>query len=379
LGFLFPELLGSPLTPKRRQAIMASEKKDETERSRYLGLMQQAFERLKSPGKDREFSIVFANADPEAWSALIEGLINAGIVPVASWPIDTEMQSGMAKAGQARLKTSVWMACKPRLEAAPDAFLGDVMADMRPVVRERLLYFWSKGIRGSDFFISAIGPALSVFGRHPKVLKPDGSSVTVRGFLDLVRREATDVALEQVLSGADLGTIDPLTRQYVTWVWSYARAPLDAGEVIALCLATGSSYDDLVRPHSIAVATRDKSKKMVRLRTIKERAAEDEDLGQETGVRVGPLIDQMQFAASLWDRNATTDLATFRGSVGETRWGVLRTLGQAVAASLPEGDEDRRLILGLLGSNVMGIAAPKTNGRSIREKAAPYRERLPGM
>ena len=36
---------------------------------------------------------------------------------------------------------------------------------------------------------------------------------------------------------------------------------------------------------------------------------------------------------------------------------ALRTLGQAVAECLPEGDEDRRLINGLLGSNIMAAAA----------------------
>ena len=59
-----------------------------------------------------------------------------------------------------------------------------MLAEMRPVVRERLLYFWSKGIRGADFFISAIGPALSVFGRYERVLRPDGTTVTVRDFLN---------------------------------------------------------------------------------------------------------------------------------------------------------------------------------------------------
>ena len=40
------------------------------------------------------------------------------------------------------------MACRKQQEDAAEAFLGDVLAEMRPVVRERLLYFWSKGIRG---------------------------------------------------------------------------------------------------------------------------------------------------------------------------------------------------------------------------------------
>ena len=36
--------------------------------------------------------VVFAHTDPDAWATLIEGLLSSGLVPSASWPIDTEMQ-----------------------------------------------------------------------------------------------------------------------------------------------------------------------------------------------------------------------------------------------------------------------------------------------
>ncbi len=361
VGFLHPELLAMPLTPKKQQAIMASEKKkDPIERQRYVDMMKQAFlamaQSLMTGGST---GLVFAHTDPDAWATLIEGLLDVGLVPDASWPIDTEMQGKVTSLGQARLSTSVWMACRKREGEVRDAFLSDIIDDMRPVVRERLLYFWSKGIRGADFFISAIGPALSVFGRHARVLRPDGSEVSVRDFLDIVRRESTAVALEQVLHGADLGQVDTITRQYVTWVWSYSRAPLDAGEAIALCLATGAGYDEMTRPHCIATLAREKSKKFVRLRTIRQRAMDDDDLGYGSAARPTPLIDGLQHAAWLWGENLTDRLASYRGELGETRWNALRTLGQAVAECLPDGDEDRRIILGLLGSSVMAGPAPE--------------------
>ncbi len=52
------------------------------------------------------------------------------------------------------------------------------------------------------------------------------------------------------------------------------------------------------------------------------------------------------------------ELGAFRQELGETRWNALRVLGQAVAECLPDGDEDRRLIFGLLASNVRVPAAP---------------------
>ena len=220
----------------------------EAARRHYVTSMAKAFEAMaRSLQAGGLTGVVFAHTDPDAWSTLIEGLLEAGLVPDASWPIDTEMETKSTGLGQARLRTSVWMACRKREDEAGEAFLGDVLEEMRPVVRERLLAFWSHGIRGADFFISAIGPALSVFGRHQRVLRPDGGEVSVRDFLNIVRRESTVVALEQVLHGADLGVVDPITRQYVTWVWSYSRASLDAGEALALCLATGAPVR---RPHA---------------------------------------------------------------------------------------------------------------------------------
>ena len=368
VGWLHSDLLSLPLTPKREQVVMnvhaanGAEKggnRPEEARKRYVDGMAESFvamEQSLEPGGS--LGVVFAHTHPDAWSTLIEGLLGAGLVPNASWPIDTELQNKVSGIGQARLSTSVWMVCRKREAEAGEAFLGDVLEEMRPVVRERLLYFWSKGIRGADFFISAIGPALSVFGRYERVLRPDGGQVSVRDFLDIVRRESTDVALEQVLHGADLGVIDPVTRQYTTWVWSYSRAPLDAGEAIALCLATGASYADTIRAGSIAAEGREKSKKMVRLRTVRQRAMEDEDLGFGTAARPAPLIDQLQYAAWLWGQNRVDDLGGYRGSLGETRWAALRTLGQAVAGCLPDDDEDRRVIMGLLGSNVMAMVPP---------------------
>lgn len=370
IGFIHPDLLTLPLTPKREQAVMnvyanadlSGKERQQAARKHYVDGMASSFNAMAGSLESGGLTgVVFAHTDPDAWSTLIEGLLAAGLVPDASWPIDTEMETRTEGQGQARLKTSVWMACRKREEDPTEAFLGDVREEMRPVIRQRLLYFWSQGIRGADFFISAIGPALSVFGRHSRVLNVDDSEVSVRDFLDIVRRESTEVALEQVLQGADLGVVDSLTQQYVTWVWSYSRASLDAGEALALCLATGTRLDDVTRDHSIAVTAKQRSKKVVKLRTIAERGREDDDFGGESSSRTAPLIDQLQCAAWLWGQNQSDRLGKYRAALGESRWSALLTLGQAVASCLPEGDEDRRVILGLLGATVRPTEAPDPN------------------
>ena len=231
------------------------------------------------------------------------------LIPDASWPIDTELENKVSRPRSGPpLNIGVDGVHSAAIKRPQLRSSMTLSAEMRPVIRERLLYFWCKGIRGADFFISAIGPALSVFGRHTRVMYPDGTDVGVRDFLDLVRRESTEVALEQVLGGADLGQLDSLTRQYVTWVWSYSRAPLDAGEAIALCLATGADYGEVVREGSIAAEVKEKSKKMVKLRTIKERGDKEDELGISNGARPVPLIDELQHAAHLWFQNRPEQL-----------------------------------------------------------------------
>ncbi len=67
--------------------------------------------------------------------------------------------------------------CRKR-SAHDEGFLDDVEPDLKARLHERLDYFWSQGIRGADFFMSAIGPAVEVFGRHKRVLKLSGATHT---------------------------------------------------------------------------------------------------------------------------------------------------------------------------------------------------------
>lgn len=354
------DFLGLPLTPKKDQAIMASESGDRQERERYVRILTEAFAAAASNLSDANLmGVVFASAERDGWATLIESLLADELVPVASWPLDTESQSKLSSANRSDLKTSVWMACRNRDADSGVAFLDDLRVEVSREVQSKLLDFWRRGIRGADFFISAIGPALAVFGRHSKVLHPDGTEVSVREFLDIVRQESARVALQQVLHGENLGAIDPATRAYVMWVWSYGKAALDAGEAIAHCLATGADLGDITRPHAIAETAKDKSKKVVKLRSIATRAREDEELGGGNGARSTPLIDELQHAAHLWGAGkAANELPKYRATLGEERWKALRVLGQAVAECLPDGDDDRRIILGLLGSGAASGAAP---------------------
>ena len=85
---------------------------------------------------------------------------------------------------------------------------------------------------------------------------------------------------------------------------------------------------------------------------------DDGYLGLVSPARPTSLADQLQLAVWLWGQNLTAQLSAVGDELGETQWTALRTLGRGVAECLPNGDEDRRIILGLLSSIIMGTAPP---------------------
>ena len=61
---------------------------------------------------------VFANKETQAWEAMLAGLINAGWIVTASWPIDTESGNRPPCKGiLVALASSVHLVCRPQHHA----------------------------------------------------------------------------------------------------------------------------------------------------------------------------------------------------------------------------------------------------------------------
>jgi len=78
------------------------------------------------------------------------------------------------------------------------------LEDIETELRRYLKRFWAAGIGGADFFMSAIGPGLSVYSCYARVERYDGTRVEVSDFLDLVRHElSSTIYLAAVLDPHD--------------------------------------------------------------------------------------------------------------------------------------------------------------------------------
>jgi len=152
-----------------------------------------------------------AHTATSAWETLVGALIGAGFEVTASWPVDTETTSRREWLGGAVLSATIFLVCRKRLNETI-GYLDEVLPEMREAVRRALARFWAAGIGGADFFISAIGPALSVYSKHREVRYSSGQTVSVASFLTLVRQAVVDFSLERALAGVDVGEVDRETQ-----------------------------------------------------------------------------------------------------------------------------------------------------------------------
>jgi len=248
VGDLYPEAFQWTLTPKDEEAVVnparfgGGKKGEQIAQAHYQRLMQKSFEEIYRVLKPEGMAVVmFTHRSTEAWERLIQSLLDAGLYPTASFPVHTEMESSTHQRGKGAIRSTILMACRRRPENAPIGWYAQVRAEMEQVIPQRLKEFWDAGIRGADFFISAIGPSVGVFGRFRKVMRPDGREVSVGELLDEVRTIVTSFALERL----GLSRLDEPTRFYVLYRWAYGGDELEFDEANKLAKSVGAELDRL--------------------------------------------------------------------------------------------------------------------------------------
>ena len=342
IGDLYPDLFATPLTPKSEEMVADASKAGGMENAtrRFEDMLTQAFREIHRVLKpDGIAVIVFAHKTTEAWETVINALLEAGLYMTASWPIHTEMQARLRAQESAALASSIYMVCRKRTASEVGEY-PKVRKEIDARVRQKLAQFWEEGIRGADFFMSAIGPAVEAFGKYARVEKLSGERVSVAELLEYVRMVVAEFALERVLGSAQLGGVDAPTRFYLLYRWTYNHARVPFDEARKLAQGLGLELTALWGEGGLI----EKHKDYISVPTPLDRARSEKFTNETT---FATIIDALHYALWLWERNAQKRLqehlaATYGGS--ETFWQV----AQAIAEVLPEGDKEKQLLQGLL-------------------------------
>jgi putative DNA methylase len=350
VGDDYPEAFVTEVTPKDEELVQESVYHGGTRRAAkqfYEDGMARAFKEMHQVLKPNGVAVImFAHRKSSAWETLVGALIRAGFQVTASWPLNTEgrrLQSYRAVA----LASSVYLVCRKRpANDRETGYLEDIEVELRQNIRRYLERFWAAGIGGADFFMSAIGPGLSVFSRYAKVERYDGSRVRVSEFLDLVRHEVASFAIERIVGQQGFDErLDAPTQFYLLWRWGYSNWDVPDGEALLLSTAVGIDLKLLMGRLSLV----NKIKGKLRLLGPAARADKLDKVTQR--VQAGgavPLIDVIHKACLLWQDDNREDLSGLIAAHGGDMWPV----AQAIVELLPKNNSERNALMSLLGTRL---------------------------
>jgi putative DNA methylase len=257
---IYPELLGTLLTPKSDELIATP--------YRFDGDKHQAEIHFETG-----FAKVFANASAQAadttpmtifyafkqsetdesedgtrqgrastgWEKMLEGLLRSGVQVTGTWPMRTELGNRMLSSGTNALASSIVLVCRRRpLSAGVTDRRGFIQA-LKGKLVHALRDLQSGAIAPVDLAQAAIGPGMAVFSSFAKVVEPSGEPMRVRTALALINQVLDEVSAEQE------GEFDEDTRWAIAW---YAENGMDEGSygrADDLSRAKNVSVDGLVR------------------------------------------------------------------------------------------------------------------------------------
>jgi len=182
--------------------------------------------------------IVYAHKSTQGWETLVNSLLDSGLIMTGAWPINTEMQARLRARESATLASSIYIVAR-KMKREQTGFYQEVRQAIEEHLNKKLERLWQEGIGGADFFISAIGSAIEVFGKYEKVMDYEGNIVRADRLLEDVRKIATEFAVRQILHNGFTGEISDLTRFYVLYRWNYGNAKVHFDEARKLAASCG--------------------------------------------------------------------------------------------------------------------------------------------
>ena len=303
-GHVFPELFRRRLTDKDNEAVANP--------ARFQG---QKGARVLKP--DGIMTLMFTHKASGAWDALTTGLMEAGFIITASWPVNTEAEGSLHIKDKAAANSTIFLVCRPRQndsEIESDLYWEDIEPRVAQAVRERVEAFQEAGITGVDLYLASFGPALEEFSRHwplqrgtPRQVpeterrsrrqqalfqeETDPYAATPEDALDTARREVKRWRLDQLTHLKADADLDPPTAFFVL-AWDAFKAPVFAyDEALRLARAVGIDLDK-----GVIGRLAEKKGSNVQLWDSTRRAAKGA-LGPTDGSR--GMIDVVHHAANL--------------------------------------------------------------------------------
>lgn len=343
---IHPDAFRTPLTDKSREIIQDPFRhgKEGDAIKWFEDSLANAFIEInRILKKDGILVLIFSNTQTSAWEALIKSLLKTNFVVTAAWPLHTERPGRLRAQKSAALASSIFISCRKRLNNE-EGYFNEIREELKKTIHKKLDEFWEQGIQGADFFISAIGPAVEVFGKYKKVKRLSGEEVTINELLNEVGKIVTDYSLHQIIHDGHLGNIDNMTRFYVLWRWAYGSLDVPFDDARKLAQFLGTEPEELLGKKGLL------SKKGEKVNMLGPWHRKDEHLGEPKNEIRAPIIDVIHKACILWENGNRKILEDFLLNSGYSQEETLWNVAQAISEILPEGHKEKQVLQGLLNT-----------------------------
>lgn len=339
IGDLYPELFMTPLTPKTKEIVSNPVRHGNERQAKkfFESMLKKAFKEIARVLKPNGVAtVVYSHKSTSGWETLINSLLDSGLVPTASWPIDTEMKSRLLAKGNAALASSVYFVCR-KIERKETGWLNEVKEEIKNHIHQKLEELWKEGIGGANYFIAAIGSAIEIFGKYEKIMDYEGNIVRADKLLEYVREIVTNNTVKQILHNGIAGELSPLTRFYLLWRWTYREAKVLFDDARKLAQSTGINLEKEWNKGFII-----KEREFIRVLGPHERKIEDLENSSE-------LIDVLHHVLLLWRAGMEEKMKRVLKESGYGEKEAFYRVAQAVSETLPIDSKEKKLLDGFLG------------------------------
>lgn len=248
-----PDLYGTVTTPKAEELIAepARHASAAAAAEYFESGLRNVFEKaLIAEVTDSPMTVYYAfkQSDVDAdgtsstgWETMLQGLVDAGGVVTATWPVRTELAGGLRELGRNALASSVVLAVRRRPDGAPTTDRRGLIAALEAELPDALRSLQQGQVAPVDLPQAAIGPGMAVFSRYSAVLEPDGSRMKVRSALARINE-----ILDQVLNEQE-GDFDATSRFAIAWYRQHGYGVGRFGDADSLARARNTSVDVMDR------------------------------------------------------------------------------------------------------------------------------------
>lgn len=230
---VFPELFTTVAVPKTEELVATPGRHGGKEQAEafFLDGMKKAMRRVADQAHPAfPVSIYYAFRQAESndegtastgWETFLEAVIQAGFTICGTWPIRTEREGRTRGLESNALASSIVLVCRHRPVNATATTRREFVTALKNELPLALSHLQRGNIAPVDLAQAAIGPGMSVYSRHEKVLDADGQALKVRDALTLINQ-----VLDECLAKQE-GDFDADTRWALAW---FEEVGFDAGD-----------------------------------------------------------------------------------------------------------------------------------------------------